>query len=322
MNYSRVCIAGSVYTLFIYLITSTEEQEDNTFYFFSSGINPKVRGKFKNSQFLCQPSFSLSRIAFFCNLRYRSVKRWKFLETAEIFGADHLCITPGLLGDRQMVVVEDGLANYLPAIMKKPNKPFKAARKLIHGSLKLDARFGAGDQVKEVILTGITTIPEVLRPKAKVVNVKKLWNSMCAKRKSKILSYFSLTDEDITVLRQKKSVLFTQPLVLDAKMDEVELAEVYRKILDGVDYSNLVIKTHPRDTVDYSKYFPGVLVFNKVVPMELLSLLDVDFDDAYTISTTAVFSLPSTTNIHFSGTTVHPVIEGYCGRVTMDMFNR
>ncbi len=87
-------------------------------------------------------------------------------------------------------------------------------------------------------------------------------------------------------------IILTQPY--NIQIGDDNLIEIYRKIIDKYNSEEVVIKTHPRDNLDYEKAFPGVKVYSKKVPAELFALLGIHFDDVYTINSTSIYSMMST----------------------------
>ena len=94
---------------------------------------------------------------------------------------------------------------------------------------------------------------------------------------------------------------------------EQEYADLLERIFSHYDYSQLLIKTHPRDHFNYVKYFPDIAVFDKPVNVELLSLFNFSFRKAVTISSAAVFSLPETIELDWFGPNIHPKIYAVSG---------
>ena len=139
-----------------------------------------------------------------------------------------------------------------------------------------------------MVLTELASIPECLKSKAKIVNVQDLWKKSDAK--DYITSLFGITDDDLLMLAEKKVIILTQPY--NIQIGDDNLIEIYRKIIDKYNSEEVVIKTHPRDNLDYEKAFPGVKVYSKKVPAELFALLGIHFDDVYTINSTSIYSFP------------------------------
>ena len=93
-----------------------------------------------------------------------------------------------------------------------------------------------------------------MKSKAKIVNVQDLWKKSDAK--DYITSLFGITDDDLLMLAEKKVIILTQPY--NIQIGDDNLIEIYRKIIDKYNSEEVVIKTHPRDNLDYEKAFPGV----------------------------------------------------------------
>lgn len=320
--YSRVCIVDTVYSLFIYLLISTEEEINNTYFFFSDGIDVSIREKFPNFHYIPSKKFPklnfVSRVWLRLRLRITARFKWPFLSSADLYGHDHLCISSPLIGNRKMIVLEDGLANYCdnPLGSTEYHGMDLFIRKLLFGPLSTEMPLGKSSYAKKVILTGIRSIPEVLQDKVILINLPQLWEELARERKERVSGFFSISPTMLAELTQKEVVLFTQPFTDDITSDE--LIAIYRNMIEGVDITKLIIKRHPRDMVDYREAFPGVCVFEKPIPMELLTLLGVKFKEAYTISSTAVLLLPSVVKIHFVGNNVHPVLLKKYGSLKLE----
>jgi hypothetical protein len=63
-------------------------------------------------------------------------------------------------------------------------------------------------------------------------------------------------------------------------------------MIKDIDKSKLVIKPHPRESTDYSFFFPDICVFTLKIPIQLLDMLGVRFKIAYTVSSSALVSFP------------------------------
>ena len=63
---------------------------------------------------------------------------------------------------------------------------------------------------------------------------------------------------------------------------------------------------HPLDKIQYQKYYPEAYVFDKIVPMQLLNLLDIRYDTVITICSSAAFSFSYDINIDWIGTESNP----------------
>lgn len=309
----RVCVVDSAYSLLIYFLISSVEDIKSTFYFWSKGVPEQVRSYFKiSSHFYLQPKH-LGRVYRFLNYHIIFPIKWSFLlrNNIRIFGHEHLPFSSSIIRNHTISIIEDGLRNYngVKAFPKKHRK----LNAFLYGKSYINEDYAFKEEwCQEEYLTGIDLKSPCCRSqKAKIISLKGLWNSSPKDKQNLILSIYDLTPSDIVMLRSKKSILLTQPYSEDNVITEDEKINVYKSKLEKVDTSSLLIKPHPRETTDYTKYFPGVSVFTKKVPMELLFLLGVKFDKAYTINSTAIYNLPSDTKKIIWGESINKKINHF-----------
>ena len=136
--------------------------------------------------------------------------------------------------------------------------------------------------------------------------MKKLWDNSPKEKKQFILNVFDINPSDIQILNSRDIILFTQQFSDDHYLTVDEQITLYKKILSNYDQTKVIIKPHPRDSIDYKKKFPGIAVFEKIAPMQLLDLLDIHFKIAVTISSSAVLSIPYKLKIDWYGSRIHP----------------
>ena len=319
-QYTRACIVDTIYSLFIYLLISNKEETEHTFFFFSDGIAPSIRNKFPNHFYIRSQNFPqwnfFLRLWLRLKLRLIARLKWPFLSSADLYGHDHLCFTPSLTGTRKMTVLEDGLGNYCDNPLDfNPYSGIKLwIRNLLFGPLASQKPLGRSFFAQKVILTGIKEIPKELQQKTKLINLPLIWKELPEYEKERISDFFSIDLQLLKRLATRKIILITQPFTDIISTEEV--INIYRGILKGINQSELIIKCHPRDTVDYQPAFPSAYIFNQPIPLELLTLLGVNFTDAYTISSTAIYLLPHTTKIHIAGHKVHPSLLQKYGNIT------
>ena len=127
------------------------------------------------------------------------------------------------------------------------------------------------------------------------------------------MNIFGITRDDITLLEEKPIIFFSQPLIVDEIFVDEEYVELLKHIFSHYETSKIIIKVHPRDTFDYKKYFPELEVFSKPVNIQLLSLLNLAFEKAITIFSSAVFDLPDNIEVDWFGPDIHPNIKKYMG---------
>ncbi|MFR9603340.1 MAG: glycosyltransferase family 52 [Rikenellaceae bacterium] len=284
---------------------STKEEIEDTFFFFGERI-PRSTSARLNSTHMSAATYRRFKTSYRLFLRFSRSWRWPFLRTAKIFGQDHLFYSPGLLLDRDMTVIEDGTANYSKEALK-PHRPKAKFKNWLYGPRVNQPEFGASPLDKKIILTGIGPTPDELKEKAEVIDIKALWSAKSPEDREWILSLYGINSSKLELLKGKRAILLTQTFERCGVPEDV-VVEVYRGLIKGVDPRELVIKPHPASTLDYKKYFPDAFIFEDKIPMELLTFIGVEFDDVYTVSTTAALSMSPKTRVHFAGTSVHPLI--------------
>lgn len=316
----RVCIEDSAYSLFLYFLISTKDEIVSTFYFFSDGIPEAVRSFFAenshyfNSCYKRKSNYSLNKLLFLIFLNAVARYRWPFLKKANLYGLDICFFSGALVGNRKMISIEDGLSNYF--VVNKRQR-FRFLKSLLCGPLAFEEYPGRNmKHIEKVILTGLKKegLPKDIP--VEFINIEKEWNNSSQEKKKFIMKIYDVTQEDIVQLQSRSELLLTQTYSEDKYMTEKEKIDIYKKMLEGVDLNRIIIKPHPRETTDYLHYFPESFVFQKKIPMQLITLLGVKFERVYTICSTAAFSFPYDLDIVFLGSDCHPEIKRRCGVVS------
>ena len=92
--------------------------------------------------------------------------------------------------------------------------------------------------------------------------------------------------------------------------------KLYGQIVNNYDKNNLIIKTHPRDNIPYEQLFPGIVVFRKKVPSQLIDLVGVHFKKAITVFSSAALSFAYPIQVDWYGTEIHPKVLSIYGHYT------
>ncbi|MGL5780407.1 glycosyltransferase family 52, partial [Cetobacterium sp.] len=195
---------------------------------------------------------------------------------------DHLLYSILGLNSKKCYLVEDGLLDYQ---RKKINK-----------------------KINKIYLTGLASIPKELSHKVELINLKELWNKKTLKEQSEILDIFLFDLNIKEKIKGRDIVLFTQPLSEDNVITEEEKIEIYSKIAKKYPKNRLIIKIHPREKTNYKNIFKEYLVLDNPFPFEILNLLDVKFNKAITLFSTAALGLGKGVEVDFYGTEVHDKI--------------
>ena len=311
MKYHRVCFPGSLYVFTFYLLISSKEEILDTIYFFDKNIEESIRNKMPKVRFLkdnFKNRFVLALSSFFNKFIYPELKN------ADIFGLDFRW---NILRGHKMNYIEDApmifdiwetgpmFQDYLKT--KKGNILKKIIRRLLFGDY-----YGFPVATSSMVSDIYTSFPAekiYLQNKVHhVVDLNKKWAETSLEKKDLILSIFDISQESLAKIQAKKIILLTQAFSDDHFVTEEEQVEIYRKILSNYDEDDVVIKPHPRDKIDYRKYFPKVMYFDKTVAMQFLAILGIMFERVVTVSSSAALSFGIDIPIDWYGYRVHPGI--------------
>jgi len=327
---TRVCLTGCVYTLFFYLLYSSEDEIKNTFFFFCTGVAKELCGKFSRKYF-----FDLSKKWYWIwilRLSFIMIKKlfcWRFLKKAEIYGHDHLGWSDMLIGHKKYHLIEDG--PYILSIYKRrkrykdycdfwENKHFYLIKRLVRllvGQV-YKAIFGANKQCIEVILSVDDEAPYPTGRKT-IKSLEEMYNAASNEKKEFILNVFDISGS-LDILKTKSIIFLTGCFAADKVITEEEEIQICRDSLLRYNLSDVVIKPHPRNSINYEKYFPGVYVFKQYVPMQLINLIGITFKKAITVCSSSALLLPKETEVIWLGTKIHPEIYKRYGDMEPDNY--
>ena len=328
-DFKRVCIVYTPYSLYLYLLYSNEEELNNTFFFFGEGIHKGIRDKFENKYFFSDECYSrrnvLSRLIYRIKLRNQSRKIWPFLADAHIFAQDIFFFSAALIGKRNYTMIEDApnVIHRWRNLLNKPKSIYTniliTVKELFHKYMENSfyGEMGFNAQCNSVLITNAEYDP-ILKDK-QVIQVDEMdyWYKSTESKKNKILSIYDLTEEDLTQLKKRKIILFSENFTSIGWITEQELVDIYAQRLDKYAADEIIIKKHAFDRTDYRKHFPNIYVFDKVIPMQLLNLLGIHYETAITICSSAVLSFPYDIQIEWIGTECHPKLLAAMGKQSL-----
>lgn len=333
----RVVITGTVYNLLLNLLNTPEEDFVSTLYITCDTIPLSIRKNLKREIFI--PNMhNIGRLRLMKYLFQYRFFDWLFcpcLNHSRIYAQDHLPYMPLIVGKRNYAFTEDG-----PNVFKV-NEKFRYVQEAwdMHNhsqnaswlSKTLNPLqggiFARNDFCDELVISEATrgNVPNYAQEKKMtVVNMKETWDSSSDVKKRQILKIFNITNEDIKLMMSRHIIVFTQPFFEDGDVPSLDdHIEVYRKVMSKYNLNEVIIKTHPRETIDYQKFFPEVVVFNKPVPFQLLDLIGLKFDEAATVCSTAVLSIPYPLKINWVGAKIHPrILKEYGDFIPEGLYNQ
>lgn len=248
-------------------------------------------------------------------LQFQKIKKEYFAkETFEIYAQDHVLKSYSFFKGK-FYVIEDGIMTYLEAKneyeKEKSRSFFSKWKRKRKGKI---ATCGVSSKVEKVYLRGILPTPDCLQHKVEYMDIYSLWKQKSMEEKKWILHFFDFQKKHLELLQSKKTILFTQPLSEDGIMTEEEKIGIYRKILEKEEIKELVIKAHPRETTEYTKYFDGVSVLQEKTPFELYLLHGLRGKRVITLFSTAVYGL-SDFEVIFYGTNGNRNLIGRFGEI-------
>lgn len=302
MKSKRIIIENTEYSILLYCLLKKKWQED-TFILsdlFRESFLKTLKEKVKEI-FIFEPTSIKKYILryYFGILKlYLYLIKKSFRKNVEIYGNDSLVYSRFI--NKGYILLEDGSINY--KIIKSRKNYLKEIMKLKN---PFYSPYGYSKKIKKIYLTGLAQIPEEIKNKVEIIDLKKLWKLKTREEQQEILEIFGFNNNLIKELKEKNIILFTQPLSEDGILNEQEKIELYSKIILKYPKEKLIIKTHPREKTNYSKIFNEIYILEQNFPAEIFKLLEISFKKGVTLFSTAVLT-NNCKEIDFYGTEVHP----------------
>lgn len=330
---NNICYVNTIYPLFLFLLLNNDKE---TFYFFGEDISKNIAKNFKNYKYLIKEYKNKGwrkniEKYFFLKELYLFLKKNQ-LFNKKIYLQDHLRFSDFFLNNiENCYLLEDGFMNYNEVLLEKENKKIIKSNKFLElkniflKKIKSNKKsLGLSEEIKKIYLTGILPIPNLIKNKVEIVNIEEKWNNLEEINKEEILSYFNISLKNMKILDniKDKILLITQPLSEDKFITEEEKIKLYKEILEKYNLKNVIIKPHPREKTDYKKIFNEVNVLEKNFPIEILSLLGINFYEVVTLFSTAALNLKGRSNINFIGTNNNIEIEKTFGKIEGEYYKK
>lgn len=324
----RVCILGNQHGLLHYLLLSSMDEIQHTFFLWNFvSFQESVKRKFgKKGVVIPRPhleyrtgisliDFFVKSFCLFFDYRIYYPLRFPFLLNYKLdfWGHDHVYKAHYLLRNHSFQLVEDGTLNYMPYQYPQPKQNLLWLKRLLAGkNYGFYKRYSGEEKTCVAIhLTGLSNSGEVLNdPRVKIKSFSELWKESSEEKRLFINNVFSISESQIAGCKNHRHILMTQSFSEDQLISEEEKIDMYKKIIEKIGEKDIVIKPHPRETTDYSKYFPDLFVLKSYAPFELFTLNGVKFEKAYSVSSSALLGFPYKIKICFLGTEIyHPLFE-------------
>jgi hypothetical protein len=274
----------------LYLLYSSLEEVNNTLFIVGKGIKKSILEHLPHYECIELDNNIYHKIYRTIFFRHHILSKYD-LTNSIFFGQDHLFHTGSILGNHDIIELEDGWSDYYYYELSFTIK-HKITQFLIGSKLDDTMVYGRGRHCKKIIATGIGEYKDDRKHKAEIVSIPSLWSNASVKKRLYILSLFDITEEELNSYKDKEIILLTQQ-AWQGKSTE-DMICIYKELLAPYveDKNRILIKRHPRETLDYSVYFPGIQIITKPFPMELFYLVGVKFKVALTYNSTAILSFP------------------------------
>lgn len=149
------------------------------------------------------------------------------------------------------------------------------------GSIYPEVNFKSNKINKIIISNPIEDLPDNISEKIEIRDTKK----MAEQNKEKLTRCLTnMYDVDISMLNENSVMILTQPLALYEYCTKNEQRELYNRMAKHYPLKDIVIKPHPADKMQYTKY----TVMNKNIPIEVLNFMDIRIKKAITFGSSAI----------------------------------
>ena len=318
----KVLFVENWYGLLVYFMYNKKFYEDTLFIFSNEKFietfkKNKISYKFLSKEeyekilkIKFKPIKAFKKKKFELEYKKEILKELKQYKNLEYIGHDHILSTKVIWNNiKEFILLEDGLMNY-----EKPE--YKKYVKFYSKLNKKNLRLGLSPKVKKIFLTGLKEIPEYIKDKVEIIDLKKCWKGKTEYEKRKVLDLFD-AEKLIKKIKEKRIIFLTQPLVDDEVLTEKEFFELLQKIFKNYDKKEIIFKVHPRDNFDYKKYFENMEYLKTQVPFEILEYMNIEIDTIVTLFSTAAYTMKAK-KIDFYGTKIHPKLLKKFGTIEFD----
>lgn len=309
-DFPFVCYFSSTYSLLLYLCYSSPKEINDTFFVFSETFPKEVARNFVNYCFI--PKYKESP-RFYVQKKWMISRYYKWFiipginRSTKVFSQDHTTMFQLLIGNHPYMMVAENpimegiLKNSIPKpqeiMTKKQLINTWIFRKIIgavygrHWGFN-DLCYGAiiEDEGSKIFFEGKKVI---------VLNLKRAWDNKTESERNEILNYYGINISELEMMKSKKIIVFTQPFVPEMTIEENQ--KYMTRLINKYPHSDVLIKVHPRDEIDYEKLFPGIMVCKLRIPAQLLDLSGVHFKIAATFNSSAVYDFSYNVRIDWYG---------------------
>lgn len=322
---NRVCFVATYYTLLLYLLYSSMEDINNTHFIFGDGFDNITAKRFiRHTSIFGKPNYCSRSvlIEWLYSIYLRIFVLPKFSSNVLLFAQDHVKDSGTVISNHNYILIEDSAhkcSNYRnhDKRYQEDERMKKSLRYLIKKMLfggSVYGKHGNNNLCKGVLLSEYDEVDYFKGKEIIICNMNEAWRQSSQEKKDFILNVFDLKPDDIVMLK-RDNILFTQPLFPDVLTEE-EHVELYKRIISNYNIDDLIIKTHPRDNVPYEKLFPGIPVYRKKIPSQLIEMVGVHYKKAITVFSSAAISFSYSIQVDWYGTESNDKLLNLFGHYT------
>ncbi|WP_407400640.1 glycosyltransferase family 52 [Anaerovibrio sp.] len=186
-----------------------------------------------------------------------------------VYGQDHLDIVQILwhseLRQIPFILSEDGTGNYCKKSTLSRFPQFMGNN---------ESFMGHNCRVQKIYLTGIWRIPNDVKSKVHIIDLRNLWEQKSEAEKQFFLSLYFMHQSTLNEISKKSVCYLGGPFSNFGMMPLEKELSAYRKIISNYNSADLYIKAHPTGfNINYEKEFPGISVVMNPIPYEVLYFL-------------------------------------------------
>lgn len=264
----NIVVVGTSYTLFLYLLYSKTWRND-TFVFGECVDEIFLQRLGAKTLFYQKPIRSMSEKIKFLKYLFRMVLFVRVHRSLCVYGNDHIPQAIPFL-ENGFIVLEEGWANYEHGFAERWQKEH-AHCKWPLSIFKKYIPLGYDNAVKQIVLTGMQSVPDRLKEKVFLVNLETLWNKKTSEERREILRVFGMED-DVEGTHERILYLSQPFLHPGTSVLEEDVLRHFRGVVEAYGEKNVVVKPHPFDKFAYKKYFHDIRQIPRECPVEVLLL--------------------------------------------------
>lgn len=318
----RICVVDTAFSLLYYFLLFGVNEND--IIVMSEYVPKPIRDNINHIY------FPINRIYPYDSIKHILIDLWLFIRLAyeilklriklhnktkgydvKAYGHGHLFFSFPVYEYPDNGIIEDGIGNYaeLPEFKEFSPIPKFIFNKIFGKYIRrpIDG-FGTHPNIKKIYLTKNQGYVNHIKDKVITNGLDELINSIDKSQKDKILKIFN-ADTLFNNINENDILLLTEPFTECRELTIEEEMEIYKDIISKYNPNQIIIKPHPGEKKDYSKYFPDVRVVTTPFPLELFNLMEVKFKKIITIESSAA--------LNFKGIEV----EFYDGEISNEKIN-